>query len=143
MCKKEGLPTRGQKHHLVEQLAEIRGETHEENNPGYDGHLNAISRSMSELRKLPVARICYILNYHGITVGGTKEELVLRLFLVCNGRYYLCFKQEEDELLKTVGFAEEIIEEEKRQFVLNRDDVYRKRTYTTRTNESQQSPIPY
>lgn len=137
MCKKEGLPTLGQKHHLVEQLAELRGETQEENSPDYDGDLNAISTSMSKLRKFPVARIRYILNYHGITACGTKEDLVLRLFLVCHGRYYLCFKQEEDEILKTIGFAEEIIQEEKRQFVLNRDDMHRKRTYTTKTSESQ------
>ncbi len=68
---------------------------------------------------------------------GTKEELVLRLFLVCHGKYYLCFEQEQNEILKTIRLAEEIVQDEKRQFVLNRDDIYRKRTYTTKTSESQ------
>ena len=32
--------------------------------------------------------------------------LVLRLFLVYQDRYYLCFKEEEDELLKMTGITE-------------------------------------
>lgn len=142
LCKEKGLPTKGQKHHLVRQLVEVLGDTQEESKPGYDGDLKRVQTSMSELRKLSIARIRYILNYHGITVCGTKEELVLRLFLVCHGKYHLCFEQEENEILRTIRLAEEILQEEKRQFVLNRDDVYRKRTYTTKKSESQLQ-VPY
>ena len=137
LCKGKGLPTKGQKHHLVKQLAELLDDTQEENQPDYDRDLNSVPTSMSELRKLSVARIRYILNYHGIIVCGIKEELVLRLFLVCHGKYYLCFEQEQNEILKTIRLAEEIVLDEKRQFVLNRDDIYRKRTHTTKARESQ------
>ena len=54
-----------------------------------------------------------------------------------HSKYYLCFEQEQNEILKTIRLAEEIVLDEKRQFVLNRDDIYRKRTHTTKVRESQ------
>ena len=137
MCKKEGLPSRGKKHHLVEHQGDLGNGLEEHLAAVYDGNINTVPKSMSELRKIPVARIKYILNYHGITTCGPKEELILRLFLICHGQYYLCFKQEEDEILKTIGLAEDIMLEQRRQFVLNPDDIYRKRTHTTSKHNSQ------
>ena len=54
LCKGKGLPTKGQKHHLVKQLAELLGDTQEENQPDYDRDLNSVPTSMSELRKFPL-----------------------------------------------------------------------------------------
>ena len=68
----------------------------------YDGDLNSVVKTISELRKYPVARLRYILNYHGIQIRGTKEELAPRLLLVCQNSYYVCFKGEEDEVMKTI-----------------------------------------
>ena len=81
MCKKEGLPSRGKKHHLVEHQGDLGNGLEEHLAAVYDGNINTVPKSMSELRKVPVARIKYILNYHGITTCRTKEELILHLFL--------------------------------------------------------------
>ncbi len=131
LCK-NGLPYLGQKHNLVQQLVENETNPNvpEDYVPGYDGDLTTVGTTVSEIRKYPVTRTCYILNYHGLSTYGTKEELILRLLLVCHHRYYLCFKKEE-EILKTISLAEDIILEEKRQFVVNFEYIYRKRTHST------------
>ena len=131
LCKKEGLSQKGQKHNLVELLAQHRNETIPEDYViDYDGDLNSIAKTISELRKYPVAHLRYILNYHGIQTRGTKEELALRLLLVCQNRYYLCFKGEEDEVMKTISLAEDIILDQKRHKIINPQCISRKRTHT-------------
>ena len=82
------------------------------------------------MRKYPVARLRYILNYHGIQTCGTKDEMILRLLLVSQNRYYLCFKGEEGELMRTISLAERIILQQKRQIILHPQYMTRKRTYT-------------
>ena len=131
LCKKEGLPTKGLKHHLVELLVKSNNEEDlDEYNLHYNGDLGSIPTTVSELLKYSVARLRHILNYHGIQTCGTKEEIVLRLLLVSQNRYYLCFKKEEEEILRTVSQAEDIILEEKRQIILHPQYLTRKRTYT-------------
>lgn len=98
LCKKNGLPNLGQKHHLVQQLVEKEKSptVPEDYEPDYIGDLTTVPKTVSEIRKYPVARIRFIFNHHGLPITGTKEELTLRPFLVCHQKYYVCFKQEEE-----------------------------------------------
>ncbi len=67
LCKEEGLPTKGLKHHLVELLAKkYNEEAPDEYDSHYDGDLGSIPTTVSELLKYSVARLRHILNYHGI-----------------------------------------------------------------------------
>jgi hypothetical protein len=96
LCKRKGISTKGKKWELVERLVQEReGNIPEDYSPDYDGDLSTVPNTVTELRKYPVARLRYILNYHGIHTCGTKEEIILRLLLVRQNRYYLCFKGEE------------------------------------------------
>ena len=136
LCKKEGKPTKGKKWQLVERLSQnSEANVPEDYCPKYDGDLSTVGNTVIELRKYPVARLCYILNYHGIQTCGFKEELILWLLLVRHSRYYLCFKGEEEELMKTISLAESILLQQKRQIILQPQYVTGKRTYTkTKSN---------
>ena len=131
LCKKESISTKGKKWQLVERLVQKReGDIPEDYSPNYDGDLSKVANTVTELRKYPVARLRYILNYHGIQTCGTKDEMILRLLLVSQNRYYLCFKGEEGELIRTISLAERIILQQKRQIILHPQYMTRKRTYT-------------
>ena len=76
-----------------------------------------------------MARLRYILNYHGIQTRGTKEELVLRLLYVCQARY-LCYKGKEYEIMKTIYLAEDIICAQKKEKIVTSQRISRKRART-------------
>ena len=131
LCKRKGISTKGKKWELVERLVQEReGNIPEDYSPDYDGDLSTVPNTVTELCKYPVARLRYILNYHGIHTCGTKEEIILRLLLVRQNRYYLCFKGEEEEIMSTISLAESVIVRQKRQQILQFQYVRKRRTYT-------------
>ena len=74
----------------------------------YNGNFNEIPKSLSLLRRLPKAKMRYILSYHGIPTQGIKEELCLHLLLLKQNRYYLAFKYQEDELKRFLAVVTDI-----------------------------------
>jgi hypothetical protein len=75
LCK-NGPSPKGQKHHLIERIVKSQMQDqpcNDQSGFSYDGNFHEVPKSVSLLRKLPMAKLRYILNYHGIPAQGTKE----------------------------------------------------------------------
>ena len=138
ICKKNGLSSKGQKHKFQMEDPPCN----EQHGFSYMGNFNDIPKSLSLLRKLPKAKMRYILNYHGIPTQGTKEELCLRLLLLKQNRYYLAFKYQEDELKRILAVILNIILEQRRIAILNPSDTFKRRTYQAYKAEKSFQPVP-
>lgn len=64
MCRKNGLSAKGQKHHLVERIAASKNEGPPDHQDGltYNGDFKSVPKSISLLRKLPTAKLRFILK---------------------------------------------------------------------------------
>jgi hypothetical protein len=71
----------------------------------------------------------YILSYHGLSITGSKDEIILRLTLFKSGQYHLAFYHEENEILDTISDAEKLVLEQRQDYLQYPSDVYRKRTH--------------
>jgi hypothetical protein len=77
-CRKDSLSPSGQKYELVQRLALARGEQDRSKfQPSYCGKLSSLPKSLSELKKMPIPTIKYILKSNAISYAGNKDELVL------------------------------------------------------------------
>ena len=78
-CKVSGVSSNGQKHKLVERLVLKSGGSQPSSDPiRYHGDLSSLPKSLSEIKKLSIPRIKYILRSHAMSIYGRKDELVLR-----------------------------------------------------------------
>ena len=90
-----------------------------------------LSDNWCRMKQIPLFQI---LSYHGLPTYGTKEELIPRLLLVCQRRYYLCFREEENELLETISLTQGILLGEKRQFVINSEYTFTEKGHRVLSN---------
>ena len=69
------MQTKGKKLELVEHLSQKRvANIPNDYCPNYDGDLNTVGNTVTELQTYPVAQLRYILNYHRIQTYSSKEE---------------------------------------------------------------------
>jgi hypothetical protein len=136
-CRKDGLSPSGKKYELVQRLALASGEQDRSKfQPSYCGKLSSLPKSLSELKKMPIPTIKYILKSNAISYAGNKDELVLRLYLLIHGRSYLAFYEQENQLKQCITTAKRIISLEIKQSILSCDNIHRIRTYTTSFEKS-------
>ena len=142
-CKKNSLPSSGQKYELVKRLALASGETERSTfKPSYSGKLSSLPKSLSELKRMTIPRIKYILKSHAVSFSGNKDELVLRLYLMIHGRSHLAFYEQENQLKQCIETAKRIISLEIQQSILAHHDIHRIRTYSTPSCEKSKIKIP-
>jgi hypothetical protein len=142
-CKKKSLPSSGQKYQLVKRLALASGETERSTfKPSYSGKLSSLPKSLSELKKMSLPRIKYILKSYAVSFAGNKDELVLRLYLMIHGRSHLVFYEPENQLKQCIKTAKRIISLEIQQSILACHDIRRIRTYSTPSCEKSKIKIP-
>ena len=109
LCAQNKLSIDGPKHDLVERLAMFNND----DIPAQDlfrGNLEDIPLTMGELNKLSIGYLRQILRSQGLLFCGTKEELVLRVFLLRNGRQYLILSTEQKALMEMIHLAEDVIQ---------------------------------
>lgn len=70
---------------------------------------------------------------HNQPITGNKDNLVLRLFLLRNGRGHLVSYWEVREITKIIGMTKKAILHQIQEEVLNLSEVRRKRKYSTTT----------
>lgn len=128
-CKHAGLPTKGLKHNLVQRLCDSGVESTPPTE--YQSELECVPKSVKEIQDLATAQIKRLLRKHGFVIAGNRDELVLRLYLVGQGYHHLVFYHEQKEILSTINDAEQVILEERQDYILHPEDIYRKRTYST------------
>ena len=143
ICKTSGLPTKGNKHELVKSLA-VRNEENEPSRfqPHYDGDIKSLPSNMSDIKKLPIATLKYILKSHSISICGNKDELMLRVFLLKHGRPYLAAFNQVKAVKNTIQIAKAIISEEVKTYFLETDNVRRVRKHSVMLKNRSSLPVP-
>jgi hypothetical protein len=136
-CKNAGLQTKGLKHHLVQRLYEAGVES----TPPTESQLNveSVPETVKEIQNLTTAQIKRLLRNHGFTIIGNRDELILRLYLVGKGYHRLVFYHQQKEILNTINDAEQLVLEERQDYLRHPEDTYRKRTHST---QQVKNPIP-
>jgi hypothetical protein len=104
--KKNNVSFKGPKYIIVKALALAQDEdVPDDFRADYKGDLGLLPKSISMLKKLPAATLQYILTYHNLSTVGKKDNLVLCVFLLQNGRSHLasCMQVcEIEDLIKLV-----------------------------------------
>lgn len=111
--------------------------------PSYDGNTQSIPSSLKEIKQLSTAYLKEILNYHGLSINGNRDELTLRITLMKDGHYNLAFYKEEEEILKTIDDAEKLILEERQDYLTNPKSVFRTRTHGGANKYVKDTPISH
>lgn len=116
---------------MVERLSEngIQTSPSTDFHSNYKGKIESIPGTLKALQNLPTAQMEYILNYNGLSITGSRDEIILRLALLKSGQYRLAFYHEQKEILDTISDAEKLILEQRHDYLQHPSDVYRKRTH--------------
>ena len=95
--------------------------------------------TVKEIQNLTTVQIKQLLRNRGFTITGSRDELILRLYLVGKGYHHLVFYHQLEEIHNTIKDADQLILEERQDYLTHPEDTYRKRTYSTQQikNESQ------
>ena len=113
MCIAKRINSVGKKHDLVARLAvEMDGNV---NVCIYDGILNNVPSSVSELNKQPVRYLRAVLAYHGILSVGVKQELIIRIGLLKCGQQQAAFSRERKGLLELISMLRALFVDECKQ----------------------------
>lgn len=80
----------------------------------YDGDLNNVPSTVSQLNKKPVRYLRAVLNHHGILYVGVKEELI-RIGLLKGGKEKAAFSREWKSLLELISMTSDLLEEQEKQ----------------------------
>ena len=106
MCKKLQVPVTAAmaKHQLAEIIAEKTGVVPPkiDTSVQYNGNLTVLPTSTSGLNHLTIAKLRCILQYHGFAPVGSKDQLVLRVYLLRHGQVTAIVAQERDQIKKLV-----------------------------------------
>ena len=141
LCAENDIVHKGlQKHELVASLStKLDKNTPPEYKPGYDGNIQSIPHDITDIKKLSVCLLKFILRSHGITFKASKDELVYRVFLLRHSKLHFAFKSHVKELEMTMYLAKQIIYAEIENDILKIRDIHRERAYssTTRSEKSQ------
>lgn len=142
-CKNFKQSTSGQKHELVKKLALASGETERETfQPSYNGKLSSLPKSLSEIKKMSIPTIKYILKSHAMSYVDSKDELVLRLYLMIHKRSNLAFYQEEKQLKHCIEIAKSLVSLEIKQSLLECNEIRRIRKHNTLSVEQSKIKVP-
>lgn len=113
MCVAKGMNSVGKKHELVAKLAEEKGADRDV--CIYDGIINNVPSSVSQLNKKPVRYLWAVLSHHGILSVGTKEELIIRIGLLKCGQQQAVFSRERKALVELISMFKELLDVERKQ----------------------------
>ena len=110
ICSESGLLASGNKHELVERVAENTQSKSEpvaylDEDDLYDGKIGSIPNSTAGLMRLSVAQLRAILRKHQILELGTKEELITRVGLLKAGYPEAAFSRERLCVLHMIEVA--------------------------------------
>ncbi len=75
----------------------------------YSGRLVTVPTTISQLSRLQVSKLRAILQFHGIPITGTKEQLVLRVLLLQQGQTSAIVARQEQQLLDFISVHEKLI----------------------------------
>lgn len=135
MCKKRSLSCDGIKYELVRRLADEPTPT-----IATVPSLHSLPKSLTSIRKLSVFQLKYMLNSKGICSLGNKDDLILRVFLLRNGRSHAIGENERADIKKTIQVAEECICEQQKEAIVKQ--INRIRKFSSQIDSRSKIPIP-
>lgn len=92
ICRKLNIPVTSSitKHQLVSLIAQKRGISEPANSlPLYSSRITSLPTSTSAISHMPVAQLRAVLQHHNVSVSGTKDQLVLKVYLSVQQQYPL------------------------------------------------------
>ena len=144
MCKKAQVPVTAAlaKHQLVEIIVEKTGVEPPEINTSlqYNGNLSSLPTSTSGLNRLTIPKLRCILQHHGYTPIGTKDQLVLRVYLLRHRQTAAIVARERCQMKNFINLCRKIILSQRSLHV--KHHVYRKRKYTLQKKNPHFVPTP-
>ena len=116
--------------HLVSLIAAKKGEEPPQSpaNSDYSGKLLSIPISTTAISRLTIAYLRSVLAYHHLPLLGTKEQLVLRVYLLRHNKTAAVATREESQLKYLVDLVYKIIFEQRHLSFSSH--VYRRRKYS-------------
>lgn len=136
LCRQKGLSAEGKKHDCVKRLVDKMNLTHPLPLDVYDGNLQLLPDSVTEICKLPVYRLREILRYHNILDCGTKDELTLRIGMLKAGRSYLAFHKELEAIKNLVIATRSILTSQKELYICDPTVIHKRRKFATPSRAS-------
>ena len=108
ICKSLKIPVHGNinKVELVQLISEHNNEAPPHDKALYSGEIARIPTTQAAISKLPVSKLRAILKWHGISILGSKDELILRVQLLRAGKTASIFNKEEAELRQIIEIAQ-------------------------------------
>jgi len=92
----------------------------------YSGHLSSVPSTITGIGGLTIPYLRTILTHHHLPVIRCKEQLVLRVYLLRQGRKVAVTAKEEEQSKDLIDIANKVIMEQRN---LNSPHIYRKRKY--------------
>ena len=99
----------------------------------YRGDLKNIPSTASKLAKLSVGQLRAILHFHGLPIGGIKDELIIRICFLKSNRIAAIFAREERQLKDLINIAYDLIHSQRMLSINNH--IYTRRTYLSTENK--------
>ncbi len=132
LCRKHRIPVTSSmpKHDLVRLVSKSKNETPLQPKPIYSGKLTTVPTGLSQLKKLTVGKLRAIIHCHGFPTMGTKDQLVIRVAFLRQGKTSEMFKVELKQLMDLVKICYQLILAERKKCYLRKvHHTYQRRTY--------------
>ncbi len=131
LCKEMRIPVNAglNKHELVQLISDSKGEDPPAEIQLYSGDVHSIPSSTVAISKLPVAMLRSVLYHHGFHTHGSKDELVIRVFLVKHQRTSAMFAREK-QLRSFIKVVLELIHCQRMLHAVTTCHLYRKRQHS-------------
>ena len=144
LCKKLKIPVTHAlaKHQLACLILEKQGELLSAPSPIslYSGDLTTVPTTSTAINRLTIAKLRLILGHHNLPIVGSKEQLVMRVFLLRHNRTGAVSAREEGQIKDLIKLVYEIIYQQRRLHLTSH--IYRKRTYALRPSHPKFVAVP-
>lgn len=133
-CKKHEISDDGKKHEIVQRLVNKLGLQLPAPLEKYDGNLEMIPSTMTELSHMSVFKLREILRYHNVLDCGIKDELVLRVEMLITGKDHLAFQREYFAIRNLITAIRTLIQQQRRMYITDPKIIQKKRSFPTRSS---------
>ena len=133
MCRKLRIPVTSSllKHQLVSLVSQKSGESAPPDLPHtlYCGKLQGIPTSVTKIgNTMTIPYLRSILKYHQLPFSGSKDQLVMRVYLLRHNKSAAAATKEVEQLRDLINLAYATIREQRRLCIT--EHIYRKRKYS-------------
>jgi hypothetical protein len=130
-CKEYKISSEGKKHQIVQRLVETLKLPLPPPLEIYDGDIDSLPSSITELSQMPIFKLREILCYHNVLDCGTKDELAIRVGMIISETASLAFKREFFTIKNLITATRSLIQRQKRMYILDPKMISKQRMFTT------------